>query len=175
MKASVKPIPTPQERAQDPNDPISLVPKEELDKLSDRRYIFYWKAPIMEYDYGVNILPRYAKALFIPTGDPSNPFVFANQATALQPGGEESRGAFTMEWTQWWGNQAADAFDSHLREGLERDVAGAETGIRVGKRTRSGKSLGLNVTKNYEAAYESGEAWAQDYFLRKAAKYRSKR
>lgn len=172
-KASVRPIPTPQERAQDPNDPISLVPQEELDKLSSRRYIFYWKAPIMEYDSGVNIRPKYAKALFIPTGDPSNPFVFANEFRNLQPGGQESTGAFTTEWTSWWGNQAEDSFDKHVREGLEQDLAGVQTGVRQGQRSRN-KKVGLNVTSDYAAAFESGEEWAQEYMRKKASKYKAR-
>lgn len=173
-KASVKPIPTPQERAQDPNDPISMVPAEELAKLSDRRYIFYWKAPIMEYDYGVSITPKYAKALFVPTGDPANPFVFTQQVRGLQPGGEETRGAFTTEWVNWWSNQAADSFDKYMKDGLEKDLAGVEGGVRQGQRVRSGKGLGLNVTKDYEAAFESGEEWAREYFRKKSRGYKAR-
>ena len=173
-KASVRPIPTPQERAQNPNDPISLVPPEELAKLSNRRYIFYWKAPIMEYDSGVNIRPKYAKALFIPTGDPSKPFVFANEFRNLQPGGEQSTGAFTSEWTQWWRNQASDSFESHIRDGLERDLAGIQGGIRQGQHKRSGKKIGLNVTTDYAAAYESGEEWAKEYMRNNAKKYKAR-
>jgi hypothetical protein len=173
-KASVRPIPTPQERARNSDDPISLVPPEELAKLSNRRYIFYWKAPIMEYDTGVNIRPKYAKALFIPTGNPANPFVFANEFRNLQPGGEASTGQFTTEWVNWWGNQAPESFDKNLREGLERDLAGVTNGIRQGQRTRSGKRIGLAATSDYAAAFESGETWAKEYMRKNANKYKAR-
>lgn len=173
-KASIKPIPSPQERANDPSDPMSLVPKENLDRLSKRKYFFYWKAPVMEYNQGVNIAPKYASALFIPTGDPANPFVFANEYRNLQPGGEESTGAFTSEWTAWWAAEAPNAFDKNLQEGLERDLAGTvNDGIRVGQRNRN-KRVSLAATSDYAAAYQSGEAWAEEYMLKNSKKYKAR-
>lgn len=169
-KASIKPIPTPQERAADPSDPMSLVPKENLDRLSKRRYFFYWKAPVMEYNQGVNITPKYASALFIPTGDPANPFVFANEFRNLQPGGAESSGAFTGEWTAWWSAQAPMSFEKNLQESLEDDLAGvAKDGIRSGMRSRK-KKVSLTATADYEAAYQSGEVWAEEYLRKKSKK-----
>ena len=59
-KASKVPIPTPEERASNPNDPISQLDSKELDKLSKRRYFFYWKAPVMEYNQTVHIVGRHS-------------------------------------------------------------------------------------------------------------------
>lgn len=172
-KASIKPIPSPQERAQDPNDPMHLVPKENLDKLSKRRYFFYWKAPVMEYNQGVNIAPKYASALFIPTGDPANPFVFANEYRNLQPGGQESTGAFTGEWTAWWGTEAPASFEKNIQPALEEDLGGIEGEIRQGQRSRK-KTVSLAATSDYAAAFDSGEAWAMEYMRKKSKKYKAR-
>lgn len=172
-KASVKPIPTPAERkaANNPNDPINQVPDEEIAKLSNRNYIFYWKAPIMEYNVPVNIRPKYAKALFIPTGDPVNPFVFANEFRNLTPGGTENTGAFTAEWVQWWGAMAQDEFEKHLRPALEDDLGDV---VRQGQRVRGGKKVSLSATKSYDASFESGEAWAEAYINKYSKEYKAR-
>jgi hypothetical protein len=172
-RASVKPIPTPQERKNNPNDPMSEVPNEEIERLSKRRYVFYWKAPIMEYNQPVNITPKYAKALFIPTGDPTNPYVFANEFRNLQPGGEQNTGQFTAEWTSWWGAMAPEYFEKYLREGLEKDLAGVEDGIRSGQRTRN-KKVSLTATVDYKVAFESGEEWAERYIDKNSRKYKAR-
>lgn len=173
-KASIKPIPTPQERKNIEGDPMQDVPQEEIDQLSKRRYIFYWKAPIMEYNSGVTITPKYAQALFIPTGDPANPYVFVNEFRNLQPGGEANTGQFTAEWTSWWASMAPHFFEQGIRESLENDLAGVVQGIRAGQRSRV-KKVGLTATSDYAAAYESGENWAQEYMRRNAKKYNSRR
>lgn len=166
-RASVKPIATPQERkASNPDDPIAQVPDEELAKLSKRRYVFYWKAPIMEYDLGVTITPKYAEALFIPTGDPSNPFVFVNYYRNLQPGGQNNTGQFSAEWANWWGTAAPILFEESMAGALEKDLEGSVKnglGIRKGTRVRAGKTASLTATSDYHAAFQSGEAWAERY------------
>lgn len=173
-RASVKPIPTPQERKNIKGDPMQQVPDDEIAELSKRRYIFYWKAPIMEYNSPVTIRPKYAKALFIPTGDPSNPFVFSNEFRNLQPGGEQNTGQFTAEWTAWWSTMAPYYFDKGVSEGLERDLGEvAESGIRAGQRVRN-KKVSLNATSDYAAAFESGEDWSEAYLQKYSKKYKAR-
>jgi hypothetical protein len=162
-KASVKPIATPQERkASNPDDPIAQVPDDELAKLSKRRYIFYWKAPIMEYNLSVTITPKYARSLFIPTGDPAQPFVFVDYYRNLQPGGQNNTGQFTMEWATWWATAAPTIFEENLQQGLEDDLRGVVKGIRQGTRKRTGKAS-LKAMTDYQKAFEQGEDWAEYY------------
>jgi hypothetical protein len=173
--ASTKPIPSPAERAKNPNDPMSKVPAEEVAKLSQRNYFFYWKAPVMEYNTPVNIEPVNGKMIFIPTGDPSQPFVFSAGARVMNPGGQETTGAFTTAWTEWWGQAAPKVFDSTLQETLEMDTANSvREGVRVGQRQRS-NAIGLNATTDFQAAFESGEAWATKNLFKKSGAYKRMR
>jgi len=66
------PILTPEERADDPSDPMSKAAKDVSEKvwetLNSKEYIFRMRAPIMEYGLSTNITPRPGtKFLFIPT------------------------------------------------------------------------------------------------------------
>jgi hypothetical protein len=173
-KASVKPIATPQERkASNPDDPIAQVPDDELAKLSKRRYIFYWKAPIMEYNLSVTITPKYARSLFIPTGDPAQPFVFVDYYRNLQPGGQNNTGQFTMEWATWWATAAPTIFEENLQQGLEDDLRGVVRGIRQGTRKRTGK-VGIKAMADYDMAFAHGEDWAQNYVKDRIRKRRKR-
>lgn len=170
-KASRTPVPSPLERASNPDDPISLVPREELEKLSKRTYYFYWKAPIMEYNTPVNIEPRWATMLFIPTGDASKPFVFSRGTRVTNPGGQATTGAFSAAWTQYWGGPANKTFEDRIAPVLENDAASVKTGIRTGVRSRTG-TIGIMSTAQYDAAFEAGERWSEEQLYKKSTAYK---
>ena len=170
-KASKNPVPDPIERHANPDDPLSLVPIEELEKLSKRTYYFYWKAPVMEYNLPVNIEPKYATMLFIPTGDPNNPFVFSTGTRATNVGGGETTGAFTSAWVAYWGGPAQSTFSEKLEPILSNDITSVQAGIRTGKRVRSG-TVGLTTTTSFNAAMDAGERWAEQHIYKKGTSYK---
>ena len=164
---SVRPIPTPQERASNPNDPISLVPPEELARLSQRRYIFQWKAPIMEYNTPVTIRAKNVSMLFIPTGIWEHSFVFAESVQVNNPGGNVSTGRFTAFWTDWWDTAPDDVFESQIKNILEHDLAN----IPIGTRSRN-KVASLYVNVGMAQSMKIGEAATLKYMEERSAGYR---
>lgn len=172
-KASKVPIPSPKERSQNANDPISRLSDEDLAKLSSRRYFFYWKAPVMEYNQTVHIVGRNSpkKMLMIPTwtdqkvGKEDKPFVFARSATMPVPGGEATTGRFSGLWMTWWASEANSVFDREIRTALEKDLAESVTStIR-----RRSKSISINA--NTRGEFERGRIEAQQFLAKKARQY----
>lgn len=190
-KASKAPILTPQERQSDPlgtNDPISEVDLSELPRLGKRNYVFYWKAPMMEYNLAARVRPRYARRLFIPTWsvpdkmyrfgmETMQDFRYANPQDSS--GGPGTVGMFTAQWTQWWNTVAPKMWDMEVQRTIERDlgIVGNEIG-KVG-RTRK-KTFGLAVfnptagkgadSSNF-AAFEAGRNLAEARIKKQGESY----
>lgn len=128
-------VPVPQ-----PTTAKTRVSREHLDRLSGRKHIFYWKAPIIESGMKVKLRPKYAKAIFVPFyGQPRSPhltsaqrrrgFLYHKGPLTNIPGhgtiqGRDLAGNFTAFWETWWNtagnsiiaNNMADEFNEHLRE-----------------------------------------------------------
>lgn len=155
--ASKKPIPTPTERASDPNDPMSLVPADELAYYSNRRYWFYWKAPVMELGQPVIILPVNAERLMFPTGRIDSPLVWTTDSVVYNPGGEDVAGSFTAIWASWWATEAPRAFDEVVEREFGREIQKA---VRIKKR-RSTATIGISAITNDRALQKAGEDWAR--------------
>lgn len=166
--ASRKPIPTPEERSSDSNDPISRVDPDDLARLSKRRYYFYWKAPIAEYNLQVKIVPKHAKKLFMPLdGVPKN-FVFVN---VINQNGVSPKfvGRFTGLWTQWWSSVAPGEFERFVKESLQDDLR--EPVISVMASSKKSRTVSLSAVTDNEAAFRAGKAIAEQILERKISTY----
>jgi hypothetical protein len=170
--ASKRPVPSPQERADNPNDPMSQLDDEELSKFSGRRYFFYWKAPVMEYNTPVNIEPKNGKMIAFPVWDIEKPIRFSKGLRVMDPGGQNTTGAFTAAWVGWWNTEAQKRFSEIVQPVLEKDLDNvAQDTVRRGSRIRK-KSVGLAVLKDYEQAFTLGEEWASLALKKKSSAYK---
>lgn len=170
--ASKAPILTPSERKAegDPSDPINNVSDEALARLSDRKYIFYWKAPIVEYGLSVNIRPVYAKALFVPTDSNARGYYFSKgTSNQFQEGGQ---GKFTAFWTTWWANGASALWSAEIKRTIEKDLGRSRTELAKVTGRRRKKSFGINAMSDNFAAYEAGRNMAEAYIKGKAKSYK---
>lgn len=168
---SVRNIPTPMERmGRDSNDAIKLVPMQEIAKLSQRNYIFRWKAPIMEYNTPVNIVVKHAKALFIPTGIVSKPFKFATSQRINSPGGNVSTGRFTSFWVSWWSTNADIVFEEKVRNIIENDLANIPIGSR--KRAKTATIMTRAGKAGFDTYMKIGEAETLKYMENRSAGYK---
>lgn len=171
-RASREPILTPEERASDPyntGDPMAGVDAEDIEQLSGRTYYFYWKAPMMEYDMTVTILPKFAKALFIPMWEAENGFIFSKSAIG-GAGGEATTGAFTAQWVAWWEAVAPAVFERGVKRSIENDLGAAEK--ELGRATRGkGKKFKLGAVTNERAAFKNGKLMAEQYIRNRASSY----
>jgi hypothetical protein len=196
-RPSVLPILSPQERHNDPEDPMSQVSEEDIAKLNDREYIFYQRAPIMEYRLRVNITPVNAKFLFIPTfktnyhkgakgeGYKAAHYRFAKHnvpnwdfRNPQEPsGGEGTVGQFTAQWVAYWNGGGADAaWDMHVRETIEKGLGASEAEMAKatrfgGRMRRRSKTFSIATFNDSAAAFESGANLARAFIKGQAASY----
>lgn len=167
--ASKLPIPTPEMKKAMGDKNLSLISDADLAQLSDRRYVFRWKAPIMEYSLRVSISPKYAQALFVPTGNANRPFIITRQQIVIDnPGGQETTGRFVSFWTSWWSQGAPKVFDETVKKIVEKDLG--RTPVEAISRKRS-KKVGLVTTADFEAAFENGRELAAAYIDGRADSY----
>lgn len=168
FRASKKPIPTPEERAQNPRDPMSRVSEEDRERLSSRRYIFYWKAPMMEYRLQVTIAPRWSNVLFIPTFRSERGFVLSKRPVTQRAGTNLTAGAFTSEFVEWFSGPGQAMTTEKIREvtGMDAQAATA-AGVRIKKSTRMG-TVGLSSISDTAAAFEAGRQAAKSFMTRRA-------
>lgn len=174
--ASKKPIPTLEERSMNEDDPASQLDDETIDKFSKRRYLFYWKAPVMELGLPVNIYPKFGEFLAFPVWslDGEGAVAFSKGLRSFEAGGEATTGAFTMAWTGWWASEAPQRFDEVVGQVVERDLKrDTESGIRTGTRRRAGK-VGLNAMTNYEQAFNRAQDWTEATIIRTSNSYRAR-
>lgn len=171
--ASKKPVPTPAERAQDPNDPTSHVPQSVIDKLSNKNYFFTWKAPVMEYKETVIARPRAVRSMFVPVGKPDGRWYFSSSSIQIDnSGGDLTTGAFTSFWVEWWSRTAPVVFQNKVQTVVERDLGKLpiEEIARQFRRARV-KTVGLNTIADDQKAFEIGKAKAQKYLEARAKSY----
>lgn len=156
-KGSKVPIPTPAERAQNPRDPMSSVHPDEVSKLSKRRHVFIWKAPVMEYNQPVTINPKYASMIAFAPTPATGELMFVDSSSIDNPGGPQTTGAFSAEWASWWGQTAPlifeDTISEEIKAGIER---GTEDAVKKGSRKAS---IGIK-TMTQQQAMDQGRHWA---------------
>lgn len=195
-KEATLPIESPRERARNPKDPMSKVPSDVIDKLSDRNYVFRLKAPIMEYRMRVNVTPKYAKFLFIPTfalnyrrGNknegwlkPSN-FRFEKHnipdwsySNPQEPSGSDGTvGQFTEQWVSYWGGGGADdTWRTNVQKVIEKNMGEAEIAMPSSARRRTRKRVStasITAFASNDAAFEAGANLARAFIRGKAKSY----
>ena len=193
------PILKPEERADDPNDPMHYVDPDIIEKLSDEDYIFRMRAPIMEYGLTTVITPRPGtKALFIPTknltmhssGKGENKTWAAEHfrfdkvnipdwgyRNPQEPSLKGSTvGQFTKQWVDFWsGAGAAQSWDSKVLKAVNGGIAEMEKnmGMTVKRRTRRRSTqVGIATFSNAKAAEESGRNLALAFVKGQAKSYK---
>lgn len=104
------------------------VPSKYLRKLSNRKYVFWNKAYVMETGQTVEIKSRQPHGLlFVPTpgnNAPKNHVMWnANRLGPIkaQPG-RTTRGTFTAFWMNWWGSQGGNIMEQDMRKTITSDV-----------------------------------------------------
>ena len=123
-------VPVPQ-----PTTAKTKVAREFLDRLSGRKHIFYWKAPIIEAGMKVKLRPKYAEAIFVPFyGKPRSPhlsekerqrgFLFHKGPLVNVPGhgtiqGRDLVGNFTAFWEQWWNTAGGTIIANRMTEEID--------------------------------------------------------
>ena len=171
---SHKPVPTPQQRANNPDDPMSQLDEDELDMFSNRRYYFPQKAAVMESGLAVSISPKNGKRIVFPVWDAENPLRFSKGLRVEDPGGQETTGAFTTAWTGWWAMEGPQVFDDVVVEIVERDLDDtANRTLRRAQRSRT-KTFSMNAKVNYDTGFASGMRAAQQDMTKKSARYRKR-
>lgn len=160
-KASKTPIPDHYERKSYGSKWSSHLEDQDIDMLSKRKYIFYWKAPIMEYNTPVKVRPRYAKQLFVPTprGAPKNRFTFRDEITINNPGGEETTGAFTAAWVTWWSRTGPLIMEESVEKSVKQGVEKAT--IKALKKGSQKRSVSISTIVSHEVAMQNGVKWIQ--------------
>jgi len=172
-KASKQPILTPSERQKNPDDPMSQVSDDDIDRLSHRKYFFYWKAPMMEYNMATTIRPVWARALFVPDWGEERGFLITKGPVSKRAGGEMTAGSFTTLWTEWWATRAPAVFQEKIQQIVERDlVRSVEAGARM-KKTSTKATIRMQGLTSAIAAREAGMALAEAYLFGRAKSYRA--
>lgn len=192
-KQSVMPILDPITRSEDEDDPMSKVPDEVIAKLSDKKYVFRMRAPIMEYGIRTTITPRPGtKRLFIPTfgihhpwkskknglGDAEH-FRFEkvnvpdwNYSNPQEPSGSQGNvGQFTARFVGFWaGGGAAKLWNDSIQRGIEGglDDWGQEMGKVVKGNRSTTKIAKISTFNDSKVAMEAGRNLAQAYIKGKA-------
>lgn len=129
-------------------------------KLADvgvqRRHIFYWKAPVMEYGLPVRISPKVAKALVYLENNVKNPssgnfkgynrggIIYRTSPVYIERAGSKINwGAFTQEYTEWW---ASPAPNKEITEKIGRTTEKVIKNV-VGSRLKNINALRTPRTK----------------------------
>jgi hypothetical protein len=172
---SKKPVPTPMQRAQNDEDPMSQLSNEQIAKFSKRRYFFPMKAPVMEYNQSVYIAPTNGKVIVFPVWDELRPLRVSKGLSVRNPGGEETSGSFTTAWMGWWSTKAPDVFDDVVRTIVERDIDDAANDtLRRTTRTRT-IGLSMNAKGSYDMGLMAGRQDAQRELRKKSSRYKNRR
>lgn len=141
-------VPVPQ-----PTTAKTKVKREFLDRLSGRKHIFYWKAPIIEAGMKVKLRPKYANMIFVPFyGQPRSPnldertikqgFLFHAGPLMNVPShgtiqGRDLTGNFTAFWEQWWNSAGATIINNYMYREVDESIrARLEAAGRAGKKAR---------------------------------------
>jgi hypothetical protein len=111
-----------------------------LRKLSQRKYIFWNKAFVMETGQPVEIKSRQQHGmLFVPFNNKqaNNPlnrkgFVMWNThklGPLVVTPGQNTKGNFTTFWMNWWGVQGQNVMEESMRRNVTMDIERAEVAI----------------------------------------------
>lgn len=151
-------IPDVEERSNNPNDPVSKWPSEMIQRMSNKKYVFYNKAYVMENNIEITIRPRTSSGrLIIPNQNAKWGFYMlpkGKSATVRSPGGQNTTGGFRWAWEMYWGGGLAEQKVSEIAQKLEGKVAGIERGIRSrNKKINFGVSDDFAAGKNYGRKY----------------------
>lgn len=164
-------VPVPQ-----PTTAKTKVAREHLDRLSGRKHIFFWKAPIIEYGMKVKLRPKYANAIFVPFyGKPRSPhlspedrkrgFIFHKGPLTNVPGhgtiqGRDLAGNFTAFWESWWNGAGSQILESKMNGAVDKHVE--EAFARAGKKGSRGRS------KNWRFEIKTAERETERFLERRA-------
>lgn len=171
--ASTQPILTPRERQNNPNDRMSNVSGEDIAKYSSRRYIFRWKAPMMEYMMETVITPRWAKRLVFPEVDWSGKLRVTTGPIFKTAGGENTHGSFSTLWAEWWSSQADQVFERSVGKIVEEDMADSvRNAMRRNKSSRV-TVASISTVATASAAMAAGRAMAETYLKSRSRSYRA--
>lgn len=137
-----------------------------------RRYIFWNKARVMEYNIPVHIYVKEAKALFINLRDnpgvnlPDNHkgFTFAQQATIFNRGA--TAGSFTNAFIEFYREQAPVIFKTEIQPVIEQSVE--KNLFKTTRASRAGTRVGW---KSYQISYDAGREMARSESLIEAARW----
>ena len=166
-KASKANIPTPSEARGIEGHPMQTVPKDMFDEIIKnrgwtKRYVFHWKAPVMESGQEAIIQPRVPGGkIMYPTGNPDEPVAWKTESQ-INPGGEETTGGFTRAWIAWWSTEAPRVFEDAIAPEVERNAVDS---VRRGARKRQG-TISVNAMTDYKTLMKHGEQWATYYIDR---------
>ncbi len=122
------------------------------------RHVFRMKALVMETQSNVQIAPRNANKLFIPTADNKYGYVMTKKSTLINPGGLQSTGGFSKFWTAWFETRAQEILNEKSAKAASviaktgqkvvRYMAGTKIGgVSVGGRFASGKGVSIAYIK----------------------------
>jgi hypothetical protein len=154
---SKKPIPLPTPRN-------TGVAQKYLSKLSGRRYIFRYKAEIMEHGIPVVIKPRYSKHLFIPGPYNVRKFILTTKPkTVSNPGGTAVKGAFATQWITWWRGNTAKVFNEDVRPRLEKDIRSVPHYGKAKKGRLGNRSIDFAFTEGVSVSERLMRAQAATY------------
>lgn len=143
----------------------------------NRRYVFWNKARVMEYNIPTHIRLVAAKALFINLrdqvtnlDDEGKGFTFASQATIFNQGGGHTAGSFTNAFLTFYREQGPRIFNERIRPIIERSTENIvlESGA-ASRRGRVGKRSGW---KSYEIFFDAAREMARSETLTSAAAYK---
>lgn len=121
------------QRNPQPTTRATGVPSVYLKKLSQRKYIFYNKAFVMETGQTVSIKSDRGDRglIFVPTpgeNEPRNYIMYpTRQKGPLQiVPGKKTSGTFTAFWLAWWSKAGSESMEMEMRGSITADIKQAE-------------------------------------------------
>lgn len=162
--ASKMPIPNPEQRAANPDDPMSQVPEDVVQRLSKRKYYFTWKAPMMEYRLHATIAPRWASKLFIPMFDQPRGYILTPHAVNQQSGNVLTAGSFTTAFIDWFNGPGRVILEEKVAREVELDMVAASQQWRK-KVKASTVQARMQTWANPARAFEIGKQSAEQFLI----------
>lgn len=126
-----------------PDPERSGIPEENISRLKNR-YVFRFKAYVMESGMTVHVTPRRARALFVPTPGAEKGFVFSRGYSVMP--GKGNAGQFTGFWKAWWDGPAQAYMEDKVVPEVERYLGTIiERNLGTIRRGRYSKSKAFKV------------------------------
>lgn len=146
-----------------PTTAYTGVPSKYLRKLSQRKYVFWNKAFMMETGKPVTIKPRHGDFLFVPfNGEQSRDgvndrgFVMwdaSKKGAIVSRPGQSTKGQFTSFWLKWWSSAGSDMMQAEMSKYVTMDIDKAM--VEVAKRAQSETLKPVQQTKVNIAATQA--------------------